>query len=208
MGYHRAGFDVVGVDIENRARYPFEFIQADAIDYVRAHGHEFDAIHASPPCQPFSISKHTHSVQHPDFLEATRDALIASGKPYVIENVVGAPMVDPLLLCGSMFGLRATDLDGEELELRRHRLFESNVFLMAPGTCNHSDRLVGGVYLGGPMQRDKTDKRGGYTPKRTVQAELMGIDWASGYGLTRAIPPAYTEWIGGQLLDGLVERAA
>lgn len=208
-GYHRAGFDVVGVDIEPQPRYPFEFIQGDAVEYVRAHGHEFDVIHASPPCQTFSITKHTHTVEHPDFLDATREALVESGKPYVIENVVGAPMRDPLMLCGSMFGLRATDLDGEPLALRRHRLFESNVFLMPPGPCRHDPNiLVGGVYSGGPMQRDKHDKRGGYTPKPSVRAELMGMDWASTYGLSQAIPPAYTEWLGAQLLEHIRTEAA
>ncbi len=203
MGYHRAGFEVTGVDINPQPRYPFEFIQGDALEYVAEHGHEFDVIHASPPCQAYSITRHSHSVQHPDLVEPTRAALVATGKPYIIENVVGAPLLDPLMLCGSMFQLGATDLDGEHLALRRHRLFESNVWLMQP-SCDHDPKvLVGGVYGGGPMQRNKSNKRGGYTPKRSVRAELMGMDWATSHGLSQAIPPAYTEFIGHQLMEAI-----
>jgi DNA (cytosine-5)-methyltransferase 1 len=192
------------VDIVNQKRYPYEFHMEDALDFAAEYGHDFDVIHASPPCQAYSITKHSHKAQHPDLVDATRAVLQAIGKPYVIENVVGAPLNDPLVLCGSMFGIRATDLDGEPLALRRHRLFESNVFLMAPQACDHDPTvMVGGVYGGGPMQRSKTDKRGGYTPKRSVRAELMGMDWASNHGLSQAIPPVYTEFIGGQLIGAL-----
>jgi DNA (cytosine-5)-methyltransferase 1 len=204
-GYARAGFDVVGVDIDPQPRYPFEFHQGDALEYLAEHGHEFDAIHASPPCQAYSTTRHTHKVRHPEMIEPTRAALIRSGKPFVIENVEGArlQLVDPMLLCGSMFGLTATDTSGERLALRRHRLFESNVWLMSAGGCIHDNTMVGGVYEGGPMQRNRSDTRGGYTPHWTVQAELMGIDWMRRKELAQAIPPAMTEFIGHQLVTHL-----
>lgn len=210
VGYHRAGFDVVGVDINPQPRYPFEHHVGDALEFLAAHGHEFDAIHASPPCQAYSVTRHSHSVEHPELIAPTRALLVASGRPYVIENVEGArlQLVDPLLLCGSMFGLAAADQDGTPLALRRHRLFESNVWLMGAGGCVHDARLVGGVYGGGPMQRNRSEKRGGYTPHWSVQARLLDIDWMKHKELTQAIPPAYTEWIGSQLIRHLSEVTA
>lgn len=211
-GYAQAGFDVVGVDIAPQPRYPFEFHQADAIEYVRDHGHEFDAIHASPPCQAYSITKHSHDKEHPDLLEPTREALIATGLPYIIENVVGAPLIDPVLLCGTMFNLSAIDVDGEPLVLQRHRLFESNVWLMSAGGCSHDGRQVAGVYGGGRHRnvsdRDSPSRRGGYTPLGSVRAELMDMPWATQHGLTQAIPPAYTEFLGRQLMAHLEQVAA
>ena len=112
-GYVDAGFEVVGVDIDPQPNYPFEFHQADAIEFVSAHGHEFDAIHASPPCQAFSKTKTLHDNEHPDLIEPTREALIATGKPWVIENVVGAPLINPIKLTGQHFGMVAPDVDGE-----------------------------------------------------------------------------------------------
>jgi DNA (cytosine-5)-methyltransferase 1 len=206
MGYHRAGFEVVGVDIDPQPNYPFEFHQGDALEFVKAHAHEFDAIHASPPCQAYSITKHTHANVHPMLIEPTRDALIATGKPYVIENVVGAPLVEPLMLCGSEFGLRAVDSDGEHLRLERHRLFESNVFLLGNGGCMHDQRVaVAGVYGGG--NTDKTRARqvrhGGYTPAKSIAAVLIDAPWMTYHGLSQCIPPAYTEHIGRQLMEAL-----
>jgi DNA (cytosine-5)-methyltransferase 1 len=173
MGYHRAGFDVVGVDKVGRfaKRYPFEFHQADAIEYVKAHGHEFDAVHSSPPCQAYSITKHSHNNTHPKLIEPTRAALLATGKPYVIENVVGAPLLDPLMLCGDLFGLTTEDTDGLPLRLERHRLFESNVFLVSPGRCWHASSVrVGGAYGGGSS--DRTHGQGG--PARRVHTRQGG----------------------------------
>ena len=224
MGYHRAGFDVYGVDIVTQRRYPFAFRQDDALDTMRrlidgapcrfTHQDgaveglklaDFAAIHASPPCQAYSVTRHSHSKEHPALIIPTRELLVKTGLPYVIENVEGARtgLQEPMLLCGTMFGLRAIDLDGQPLALRRHRLFESNLFLMSAGGCAHDATQVAGVYGGGPMQRNKSDRRGGYTPKRSVRAELMGIDWATQHGLSQAIPPAYTEFIGAQLLQAL-----
>ena len=211
-GYARAGFVVVGVDLDARfaKRYPFEFHAGDAIEYVREHGHEFDAIHASPPCQAYSITKHTHSNTHPMLIDPTREALIATGLPYVIENVIGAPLRDPLMLCGSEFNLTTIDTDELPLRLERHRLFESNVFLYGNGGCRHDRRVqVAGAYGGGSSDRRhaKEVRRGGYTPAKEVRAALLGIDWMTLHGMSQSIPPAYTEHIGRQLLDAM-EAAA
>src|SRR5574337_20985 len=112
MGYHRAGFDVVGVDINPQQRYPFEFHQADAMTFDLSG---FDAIHASPPCQAYTVLGGREDLSHyPDLVDAVRERLQASGKPWIIENVPGAPLRDPITLCGAMFGLRRY----------RHRLFE------------------------------------------------------------------------------------
>ncbi len=209
MGYHRAGFEVVGVDLEPQKNYPFEFHQGDALEYLTAHAAEFDVIHASPPCQTYSITSHAHTSEHPDLLAPTRQALIESGKPYVIENVEGAPLIDPLCLCGSEFELRAEDVDGKPLVMRRHRLFESNVWLMGAGGCRHDNTQIAGSYKASrhrtPEQRDNPARRGGYTPALSVRAALLGIDWSMNeHELAQAIPPAYTEWIGRQLIEALV----
>ena len=213
MGYHRAGFDVVGIDIEKMfaKRYPFEFHQSDALEYVKEHGHEFDAIHASPPCQAYSITKNAHDHVHPELVIPTREALVNTGKPYIIENVPGAPMLNPLTLCGSEFGLVATDDDGRTVALRRHRLFESNMFLMGAGGCQHDPRLpVAGVYGNGCNTHERAKARaGGYTPPNmAVRRALMGIDWTTRDGLSQSIPPAYTEWIGRQILEQITWAAA
>ncbi|WP_334153009.1 hypothetical protein [Microbacterium sp.] len=223
-GYADAGFDVVGVDIQPQPRYPFEHVVADAIELLErlleggeVAGHtlkDLAAIHASPPCQAYSVTRHSHDKDHPELIEPTRGLLQATGLPYVIENVEGARdrMVEPMLLCGSMFGLKAFDVDGTRLALRRHRLFESNVWLMSAGGCVHDGDQVAGVYGGGRHRnvsdRDNPARRGGYTPLGKVRAELMGMGWASQHGLSQAIPPAYTEHIGGQLLAHIQERRA
>jgi DNA (cytosine-5)-methyltransferase 1 len=144
MGYHRAGFDVVGVDIASQKNYPFEFIQGDALAYCAEHGHEFDAIHASPPCQAHSAMKTMYNArEHLDLVPQTREALRATGKPYVIENVPGAPLITPFILCGTMF-----DLGWEDAELRRHRLFESSTFMLTPSCAHGRRRSTVGVYGG------------------------------------------------------------
>ena len=207
VGYHRAGFDVVGVDVKPMKRFPFEFIQADAMTYPLDG---FDVIHASPPCQAYSITKHSHGKWHPDLLPATRERLQAWGGPYVIENVPGAPMPGALVLCGSEFGLDAID-NGERVTLKRHRLFESNVWLMGAGGCSCiADRAAGriaGVYGNGALTREHAKEYGGgYTPASEVtRSELMGIDWMTGKELTQAIPPAYTQHVGEQLLTHIRE---
>ena len=213
MGYHRAGFEVVGVDIAPQPRYPFRFVQDDWEESLALFAPVVDAIHASPPCQAYSVSRHSHSKTHPDLLPAVRERLQATGKPWVIENVEGAPMGWSVTLCGWTFGLTATDDDGQDLALKRHRLFEASHLMMAP-PCGCRERMaagvmVGGVYGGGPCNRRKEDwpgfarRRGGYTPSTAVRAQLLGIDWMTQAELSQAIPPAYTEWVGEQLL-GLV----
>lgn len=212
-----------------RQRYPFPAAQGDCLEVMRlllngeavAFTHhdgtiewlrlaDFAAIAASPPCQHYSITKNAHTTRHVDLIAPTRDLLVASGLPYVLENVPGAPLINPLTLCGTEFNLRATDSDGLEVWLRRHRLFESNVFLMGAGGCAHpKDVLCAGVYGNGSPSRDAAKARaGGYTPpSQQVRADLMGIDWMSRNGLSQSIPPAYTEHIGRQLMDAM-EAAA
>lgn len=210
VGYHRAGFDVVGVDLEGRfaKRYPFEFHQGDALEFVKEHAHEFDAIHASPPCQGYSRGNAGRVTKWPRLIPATRDALIATGKPFVIENVkdAGPHMVDPIGLCGCMFGLSTTDTDGVTIHLQRLRLFESNAPIGAPRPCDHTaHEWVAGAY--GGARRDKYEakyiRRGGYVPpSKDVVKALLGIThdmtWSSLY---ESIPPAYTEFLGEQLLE-------
>jgi DNA (cytosine-5)-methyltransferase 1 len=190
VGYHRAGFDVVGVDIAPQPHYPFEFWQKDALEVLVAEvpGYSrFDAIHASPPCKHFTKTgwayKYDYHANHDDLLTPCRGLLETTGLPWVIENVPGAPMRTDVMLCGSQFGLN----------VRRHRLFEFSdppFQLMAP--CVHPKHVV--TPLGNPNAA-----RG----SRKDWAEAMGIDWMTAPELCQAIPPAYTEWIGAQLLRHL-----
>lgn len=198
MGYSRAGFEVVGVDIEYQPRYPFEFHQSDAFEFIREHGHEFDAIHASPPCQKYSACRTMHTTQgrvYPDLIVPTRQKLLQSGKPYVLENVIGSPLRTPIMLCGLMFGLK----------LFRHRLFESNLFLMVPYHRPHTGKVVG--RQGYVCMAGHGDSGRGRiaADHRSVSAwkAASGIDWMTQKELAQAIPPAYTEWIGRQLIQHL-----
>lgn len=210
-GYARAGFDVTGVDIENHRSYPFQMIVGDVMTVGPDLIYDgFDVIHASPPCQAYSQTRHTHKKEHPDLLAPVRDMLVKwaadTGGVYVIENVPGAPMVNPVVLCGSQFALTAIDTDGRPLILRRHRLFESNVLLMAPGPCRHKDfpgHKVAGVYGGGSQDRAHAEnvRRGGYTPRMPVKQQLMGIDWMNQLDLNQAIPPVYTHFLGQQIAN-------
>lgn len=220
MGYHRAGFEVFGVDNVFQPSYPFDFVQADALDVMAellrgdrvVIGGEalvlgdFDLVHASPPCQVFSKTAHAHTKEHVDLLTPIRPMLIESGVPYIIENVEGAPLLDPVKLCATMFGLRAADVDGVELQLFRHRLFETSFPIgLAPAPCAHDNTIIAGVYGGSyhkkPEHRDDPTRRGGYTPAREVRAALLGIDWMrTEHELNQAIPPAYTEWLGHEAL--------
>lgn len=208
MGYHRAGFEVVGVDLNPQPRYPFEHHVGDALEFVAAHGHEFDAIHASPPCQTYSKTRTLHDNEHPDLVAPTRAALIATGKPYVIENVVGAPLVDPLVLCGTEFNMVAPDVDGTPLKLVRHRLFESNVELAGNGGCRHDPSIpTATVYGAGggwtPAHRDNPSRRGGYIPHTDVCRALLGVDWTTKHELSQVVPPAFTEHLGRQLIEAV-----
>jgi DNA (cytosine-5)-methyltransferase 1 len=199
-GYQRAGFDVVGVDINTQPRYPFEFHRGDALHFLAEHWREFDAVHASPPCQSYTPLGALHPAKtYPDLVAATRGLLDLTGLPYVIENVMAAPLIKDrsVTLCGGQFGLRTY----------RHRRFESRLSLTAP--LNHPPHVI----------RTATKRRRelwaeGWHVSITgdvgtyVGPEAMGIDWMNGNELSEAIPPAYTEWIGKQLLYYVEERAA
>jgi DNA (cytosine-5)-methyltransferase 1 len=188
MGLHRAGFDVVGIDIKPQPRYPFRFIQADALNPpVRLE--DFDFIWASPPCQAHtSLKGMWNAKEHPDLIPATRALLQASGKPWAIENVPGAPLQFSVVLCGTMFGL-----GWQDAELRRHRLFETSSPLLAP-VCQHKRKpRVIGVYGGHGRDRRRTVNTQDYPT--SARREAMGIDWMTGAELSQAIPPAYSEFI-------------
>lgn len=204
-GYAEAGFEVVGVDLEPKyaKRYPYEFINKNALDFIVDYHHNFDAIHASPPCQAYSITKNGHNKQHPALIEEVRERLKATGLPYVIENVVGAPLENPKLLCGRMFNLSAIDDDGTPLVMDRHRLFETNWNLIVPEHPKHDKAQVGGSYGGARRNKleAKTIRKGGYVPSKAIQEKLLGINWMTQYGLFQSIPPAYTYYIGKQLKE-------
>ncbi len=217
-GYVRAGFDVVAVDncAKRGDAYPLdgEFVVADAIEFLLSQGHEFDAIHASPPCTGYT--RGTAAI--PDRLErydrligATREALQIVGKPYIIENVADArkELIDPVMLCGRMFSLSALDTDGTPLVLDRHRLFEggNGVTLTAPPHPKHDRSVqVAGAY--GGARRDKYEARhvrkGGYVPPSLdVLRSLLGTPWMTEQGCFLSIPPIYTEYLGRQLMAHL-----
>lgn len=200
-GYFRAGFDVVGVDIKPMPRYPFAFVQQDALEFLADPLllEPFAAVHASPPCQAYSVLRKVNpGTPYPDLVGRCRELLTVSGLPWVMENVQGAPMQNPLLLCGSMFNLGAGGR-----QLRRHRLFDSSHLLLAL-PCEHHGQALG-VYGGGTTSRTGTDPgaRGGYQGSASERREAMGIDWMTRAELNQAIPPAYTEFIGYQLLEVL-----
>lgn len=188
MGYHRAGFRVVGVDKEPQKNYPFEFYRADAVEFIEQHGHEFDAITGSPPCQfAAAVSDWRGSRgNHLNLIPETRSAMMATGRPWVIENVPEAVRLGPLRpdfrLCGSMFGLR----------VRRHRVFETSwTALQLTQRCAHRRDAI-------PFEHK--DER--------AFADAMGCTWMSANEGRQAIPPAYTEYIGEQLMHQVVSREA
>jgi DNA (cytosine-5)-methyltransferase 1 len=189
MGYHRAGFDVVGVDIKPQPHYPCEFHQADALTFPLG---DFDAIHASPPCQEYSALRALTPDRHyPDLIAATRDRLVRSGLPWLIENVMPAPLQSGITLCGGMFGLRTY----------RHRRFETSWLIFAPEHPPH-------VAKTSTFKRPKQFAEGYHISVTGdvgawVGPAVMGIDWMTGNELSQAIPPAYTEWLGTQLLAAL-----
>jgi DNA (cytosine-5)-methyltransferase 1 len=211
MGYYRAGFEVVGVDIEPQPRYPFEFHQADALDFLRrwTQIRHFDAIHASPPCQGYSRLRHLPWLkgrEYPMLIDATREQLEATGLPWIIENVYDAPLTG-IWLCGTQVGL----------ELLRHRRFESNVLLLIPPHVPHKDVLASGGaslakrYAGhgvtGVIKEINRDSLAGHVAGIARARKVMGIDWMKRDELMQAIPPAMTEFLGTQLIRA-VEQAA
>lgn len=200
MGYHRAGFDVVGVDIRPQPRFPFEFHQADALTFPLAG---FAAIHASPPCQRYSRARKVGTKKGPtlppDLVGIVRERLEAAGVPWIIENVEGAPL-SGMTLCGSMFGLK----------VRRHRVFESSV-RMSPLLglrCRHAEqgKPIGVYHVMGDQVQGTCSKTGKYVLGGRTASTLeegqaaMGIDWMTWDELRESIPPAYTQYLGATLL--------
>jgi DNA (cytosine-5)-methyltransferase 1 len=191
MGYHWAGFEVVGVDIKPQPHYPFEFHQGDALAYPLEG---FDAYHASPPCQFASILTPTDKkANHENLIPATRQRLLATGKPLVIENVKGARkyLSNPIFLCGTMFGLR----------IYRHRYFETNIELpLLNLSCNHFKHPV---LISGTHKRTDQPR---FEYKVAECREASGIDWMTHAELDQAIPPAYTKYIGKYLMQLMKEN--
>jgi len=209
MGYYRAGFtDITGIDNKPMKRYPFRFIQADALEYLAEHGQEYDVIHASPPCQVHSVLSHLARPDHKDLIPDTRRLLIETQKFYIIENVPGAPLINPFTLCGTAFGLKTSD----DAQLRRHRLFETNFEILLVPPCVHYRRTIG---IFGDKARDTGAEKRHYTKPKISRGKppmgilftledarhAMGINWMNFKELSQAIPPAFTEWIGRRLLE-------
>jgi DNA (cytosine-5)-methyltransferase 1 len=200
MGYYRAGFEVIGVDLNPQPRYPFEFVESDALKLDSGFMATFDAVHASPPCQSYSdlAKRNRNAHEWPRLIEPVRKMLRKTGLPYVIENVDGAPLLNPVVLCGTMFpGLRVL----------RHRLFEANFTILTPPHQRHPkvhtfDRRKS-HYGKTDEWRDFVQVTGGGNCTLAAAKHAMGIDWMNKNELNEAIPPAYTELIGRQLLQFL-----
>jgi len=193
MGLHRAGFDVVGVDIEPQPHYPFPFIQADAMA-IDVRG--FDFIWASPPCQAYTLCQRIRGNEHPDLIEPTRRKLQAAGAPWCIENVVGAPLVNPIELCGAMFGLRTY----------RHRLFECSFPIVAPLHPEHTAPLR---KMGRPVRDGEFIHVVGNFSGAQLARDAMGISNKMPRDkLREAIPPAYAEYIGRAAIEAIVSARA
>lgn len=203
VGFHRAGFEVVGVDVSHQRRYPFEFYQADWLGFLEAHYREFDLVAASPPCQRYSRATAASGSpkSHPDLVGPVRAALQRTRKPYIIENVPGAPLNGTIMLCGTMFGLRVI----------RHRIFECwPEIWWPPSSCNHW------AAKGRKPSNHLRNEKGKRVAKSFENSDMltvtgngfnandgrkaMEIDWMTGRELSQAIPPAYTEWLGRQML--------
>lgn len=207
VGYARAGFEVVGVDLDPQPNYPYEFHQADALTLDWGWVMSFDAVHASPPCQSYSdlAKRNGNADAWPRLIEPVRDMLNRTQKPWIIENVEGAPLLDPIVLCGTMF---------PPLRVIRHRLFESNIDLVAPPHIDRKDHPL--VFTHdkrkphyGKLNQDVSfvQVTGGGNCSMANARQAMGIDWMTKkVELNEAIPPAYTEFLGKQLMAA-VKRA-
>ena len=201
MGYYRAGFDIVGIDLFGQPRYPFRFYQADAIltlksllEIKQRYGRvEYSAVHASPPCQAHTNAQKIMGNEHPELIEPTRELLIELGLPYVIENVPGAPLEAPIELCGAMFNLGTY----------RHRLFETNFYVHELPHPKHVARTtkMGRKPVDGEMMHVVGNFSGVAKAKKA-----MGIDWMNRDGLRESIPPAYTRHIGYYLMEEVLNR--
>ncbi len=189
QGYHQAGFDVVGVDIDARPGYPFEFHQGDALEYLENNFHKFDVVHASPPCQKYTNSAKLWSGrEYPDLVAPVREILLRVKKPFVIENVPGSPLINPIILCGTMFGLRTY----------RHRLFESNFKITPPVHERHVRR---NAKMGRPPKENEMLQLVGNFSGVSLGREIIGCPWMNRYELAQSIPTAYTEFIGRQFIE-------
>lgn len=191
-GYVAAGFEVVGVDMDPQPRYPYEFHQGDALTYPLDG---FDVVHASPPCQAYTAAQTIRKNVHPDLVDPIRQRLTAWGGVWTIENVPGAPLVDPIELCGTMFGLHTY----------RHRLFESNAQLRQP---IHYPHMGSPVKMGRPLRPgDVYTAVGNFSNVDIVKVD-MGVPWMTREGVRECIPPAYTAFLGKQLRAALAPRRA
>lgn len=192
-GYELSGFEVTGVDIAPQPKHRGKFVLSDALEYLEAHGKEYDAIHASPPCQEYSLASmqfRKSGKKYVDLIAATREALIRTGKPWVIENVPGSPLVSPVMLCGAMFGLRTY----------RHRLFESNIELTVP--C-HPEHTAPNAKMGRPPKDGEFVQYVGHFSGVKIVQEMTGLWWLGQKELAQSIPPQYTEHIGRQIIAHL-----
>lgn len=192
-GYEQAGFTVTGVDNKPQPKYRGQFIQADALEYLSEFGHLYDVIHASPPCQAYSMASMQFRVsgkEYVDLIASTRDLLIASRKPYVIENVPGSPLVNPVMLCGAMFGLRTY----------RHRLFESSMHLEVPP---HPVHVAKNTKMGRKPAGDEYIQYVGHFAGVAEVKRMTGLYWLGRDALAQSIPPQYTKYIGKQLMTYL-----
>jgi DNA (cytosine-5)-methyltransferase 1 len=204
MGYYQAGFEVVGVDIEPQKRYPFEFHQGDAIEFIMKYGKDFDVIAGSPPCQDYTSLKAISGKSYPRLINATRETMKSTGKPYIIENVKGArfELDNPIMLCGTMF---------EGLRVIRHRYFECNpVIWWPPRQCKHIGKIgnnrlrnSGGKRIANSFSNVDVLCVSGNDFVVSDGRIAMGIDWMIGKELAQAIPPAYTEWLGKEIRKAL-----
>lgn len=196
-GYDQAGFDVTGVDIDPQPKYPYPFIQTDALAYVAAHGHQYDAIHASFPCQAFTKAARIRGRTHPDLITPGRPLLDATGRPWVMENVPGAPLLYPVELCGCMFA---------HLGVYRSRWFEvsSGIHLPQP---KHQPHIEPNNKMGrAPKPGERMYVVGNFSG--IPQARIaMDIAWMNRDGLREAIPPAYTRYVGAHLLAAIEDHA-
>jgi len=187
-GYKLAGFDVTGVDIKHQPKNPHKFVMSDAIEYLLKYGHKFDFIHASPPCQAYTKAAKQWRKEgrvYADLISDTRSALIKIGKPWVIENVPGAPLIDPVLLNGSYFGIK----------IHRPRYFEASFRLPQPEIPPSKP-----VKMGRPVKEgDILQPVGHFSGVKYAQKE-MGLPWMGQKELAQAIPPVYTKWIANQWL--------
>jgi DNA (cytosine-5)-methyltransferase 1 len=188
-GYRQAGFQVLGVDISAQPKNPHEFVMADAIEYLKEHGHKFDLIHASPPCQAYTKAGkqwRKEGRKYPDLIEKTREALQSVGKPYVIENVPGAPLVNPILLNGSFFGIK----------VHRPRYFETSWKIEQPKVP-----AMKPVKMGRPIREGDIVQPVGHFSGVRYAAREMGLPWMGQKELAQAIPPAYTRWVAESFLS-------